>query len=103
METTTNKGIKKIITIKGNTTVLCNKCNGSGIHYQRKDNKCDCIRGWTYNNKIKKISNAEYKERAAKKYFKSLEKKNLISRYAEKELLNLDINDFLDVTKVTTL
>ena len=103
METTTNKGIKKVMTINGSTAVLCSKCNGSGIHYQRKDSKCDCIRGWNYNNKIKKISEAEYKEKAVKKYFKDLSKKKLLSKYDINELSNLDIKEFLNITKITTL
>ena len=103
METTTNKGMRKVVNIKGSSATICKKCNGTGTNHQLKDNKCDCIRGWFYDNKLKLISEAEYKERATKKYFKNLEKKNLISRYTKEELLNLDINNFLDITKTITL
>ena len=103
METTTNKGMRKVVDIKGSSATICKKCNGTGINHQLKDNKCDCIRGWFYDNKLKLISEAEYKERATKKYFKNLKKKNLVSRYTKEELLNLNINEFLDITKVTTV
>ena len=103
METTTNKGMRKVVNIKGSNATICKKCNGTGINYQLKDNKCDCIRGWFYDNKLKLISEAEYKEKAVKKYFKTRNKARLVSKYNQEELLNMNLEEFLNITKVTAL
>ena len=72
METTTNKGMRKVVIIKGSSATICKKCNGTGINHQSKDSKCDCIRGWFYDNKLKLINDTEYKEKAIKIYLKIL-------------------------------
>lgn len=103
MEVPTNKGMRKVLNVEGNIATACKYCGGTGINYQRKNNKCDCIRGWFYNNKLKLIDEEEYKKRATRKYFKELNKKGLLTNYTENDLLNMNLKDFLYITKVTTL
>ena len=74
IEIPTNKGMRKVLNISGNTATICKECNGTKINHQRKDNKCCCIRGWYWDYKLKVISEEEYKERASKKYFKKFNK-----------------------------
>ena len=102
-EIPTNKGMKKILSVGENTATICKICNGTTINIQAKDSKCHCIIGYRYDNKIKAISEEEYKKRAIKKYFKELSKKRLLSKYTEEEFLNMDLSDFLYHTKITTL
>ena len=103
VEVPTNKGMRKILNIDGNIATICRNCNGTTINYQRKNNKCDCIRGWFYNDKLKLITEEEYKKRATKKYFKELSKKRLLTKYTENELLNMNLKDFLYITKINVL
>lgn len=103
IEVPTNKGMRKVLNIEGNMATLCKHCNGSGINFQRKNNMCDCLRGWFYDNKIKVINEEEYKKRALKRYFKQLEKNRSLSRYTEEELFNMDFESFLKITKVYIL
>ena len=100
---TTNKGYKKVVNINGSYAVLCEKCGGSSVNYQYKDNKCSCNRGWNYIKGLKIISEIEYKEKDIKKYFKQLTKQNKLSRYAQKQLLDMNLTDFIYITKVTAL
>ena len=103
VEVPTNKGMRKVLNIEGNIATLCKYCNGTGVNFQRKNNLCDCIRGWFYNDKLKLISEEEYKKRASKRYFENLEKKRLLSGYTEDDLLGMDLKEFLYATKVTVL
>ena len=103
IEVPTNKGIRKVLNINGNTATICKECNGTKINHQRKDNKCHCVRGWFWDDKLKIIGEEEYKKRASKKYFKILKKKRLLTRYSEEELLKMNMKDFLYITKITTL
>ena len=103
METTTNKGMRKVVNIKGSSATICKKCNGTGINHQLKDNKCDCIRGWVYDNKLKLINDTEYKEKAIKIYLKNMSKRRLISKYSHDELLNMNLKEFLEVTKMYSM
>ena len=103
IEVPTNKGIRKVIDINGNKATICKKCNGSGINHQLKDNKCECIRGWIYDNKLKLINDTEYKEKAIKIYLKNMSKRRLISKYSHDELLNMNLKKFLEVTKMYSL
>ena len=102
-EVPTNKGMKKILFVGDNIATICKICNGTKINLQARDNKCHCISGYRYDNKIKVISEEEYKKRAVKRYFKELSKKRQLSRYTEEELLDMSLNEFLYYTKITTL
>ena len=103
MEVPTNKGMRKVLNVEGNIATACKYCGGTGINYQRKNNKCDCIRGWFYNDKLKLITEEEYKKRATEKYCKELSKKRLLTKYTENELLNMNLKDFLYITKINVL
>lgn len=102
-EVPTNKGMKKILVVGDNIATICKICNGTKINLQARDNKCSCMRGYRFDNKIKVISEEEYKKKAVKRYFKELSKKRQLSRYTEEELLEMDLNEFLYNTKITTL
>lgn len=103
LEVPTNKGMRKILNIEGNLATLCKKCDGTGINYQSKNNKCDCLRGWFYDNKLRLINEEEYKKRAIKRYFKKLKEKRMLSKYLEEDLLKMNLEDFLYVTGITIL
>lgn len=61
-EVTTNKGIRKVLFVGDNTVTLCKICNGTKVNFQARDDKCHCIRGFLYDNKLKIISEQEYKK-----------------------------------------
>lgn len=98
-EVTTNKGMRKVLKVNDRLATQCKSCNGTGTNYQLKNNKCNCIRGWFYDDKLKVISIEEYKKRNAKKYLKNLIKKNQLSKYTFEDLIKMDLKDFLYITE----
>lgn len=102
-EVPTNKGMRSIIVINGNTFTLCKHCGGTAVNYQRKNNKCDCIIGYRLHNGIKQISHEEYKIRATNKYLNKLRKARKLSKYEFDELVAMDLEEFLKFTKITAL
>ena len=103
LEVTTNKGIRKVLNVDGNMATICKICNGTGRNLQARNNMCSCTRGWFYDNKMRVISEDDYKKRALKRYRNVLNKKRILSKHSDSELLKMSLDDFLDVTKVHTL